>query len=247
MEDATTPPPGTGDDAPVRELAAIGAAGPRLSIGQARTAIRLVSDVFRAACSSAGMDQRSITAFTTKFRDAGRRSAPWRPTSSRVPGRPQDGADGNRINRWLLPHDHKFYASELDATLVEIRYFFQALSMHEAPPVPSVGLLSSWEWLTEGAIGDGQYLDPIQLVPIRFPDFNADRRSVTSGHFYPLNRGGRHVPSNTFLTLKVSNDLQGDHTLDELLDILDHIVEAHRRLRGWTPGTTHARRSEEHL
>jgi len=52
--------------------------------------------------------EREVRRLTTKFRDAGRRSAPWRPTSSRVPGRPQDGSDGNRINRWLLPPDHKF-------------------------------------------------------------------------------------------------------------------------------------------
>jgi hypothetical protein len=109
--------------------------------------------------------------------------------------------------------------------------------MAGAPPVEDLKRLTSWEWLSEGPIGDGSYLDPIQLSPIHFPDFFEHPRNVTSGHFVPLDRGGRHVPNNTFLTLKISNDLQGNHTLDELLDILNQILEAHRERGSWTPAT----------
>jgi len=32
-----------------------------------------------------------------------------------------------------MPVDHKFYANEIDATLVEVKYYLQALSMKESP------------------------------------------------------------------------------------------------------------------
>jgi hypothetical protein len=32
-----------------------------------------------------------------------------------------------------MPQDHKFYATEVDATLVEIKYYLQALSMLNSP------------------------------------------------------------------------------------------------------------------
>jgi hypothetical protein len=219
----------------VADLAKIGSEGPELPIESVRSAMGLTIGMFRSAALRNDYPPRGTTALTTKFRDAGRRSAPWRPASSKVPGRPQDGADGNRINRWLMEPDHKFYATEKDATLVEIRYFFQALSMADAPDVEGIEKLKTWEWLSEGPIGTGEYLDPVQLVPINFNDFFDNPRLVTSGHFVPLDRGGRHLPHNTFLTLKISNDLQGNHTVDELLDILNQILEAHRRLRGWQP------------
>lgn len=226
-------------EADVAALARLGLKGPSITELEVRQAITLGIAIFRTACLSGNsLEKRKVTALTTKFRDAGRRSAPWRPTSSRVAGRPQDGDDGNRRNRWLFDPDHKFYASEVNATLVELRYIFQALSMKSAPTVPGIAQLATWEWLTEGAIGRGDYLDPIQLVPITFKEFYENPTTVTSGHFLPLNRDGKHVPNNTFLTLKVSNDLQGDRTLDELLDILFEIVEAHRRLRGWAPKTS---------
>jgi hypothetical protein len=131
--------------------------------------------------------------------------------------------------------DHKFYATESDANLVEIRYFFQALSMSGAPPIEDVESLQTWQWLSEGPIGDGGYLDPVQLISIDFNEFFDNPRLVTSGHFVPLDRGGRHKPHNTFLTLKISNDLQGNNTLDELLNIMNRTVEAHKTLRGWSP------------
>lgn len=219
----------------MRELAAIGELGPAVDLADVRRAIALAAAVFRSALRRAGYPSPGIRAIITKFRDAGRRSAPWRPVSSRVPGRPQDGADGNRLNRWLLPDDHKFYASERDATLVEIRYFLQALSMRGAPPVVDGESLNSWAWLLRGRFGEGAYLDPIQLMPIEFDDFFASPRIVTSGHHEPLDRGGRHEPGNTFLTLKESNELQGNRKLEELLERMYYIVEAHRRTRGWRP------------
>ena len=220
------------------ELNQLGGAGEEITVPEVRRSMELASALFRATLLGGGVPHRKVTALTTKFRDAGRRSAPWKPTSSRVPGRPQDGLDGNRINRWLLPEDHKFYATEVDANLVEIRYLFQTLSMHGAPSVGDGINLGAWEWLAEGAIGRGDYLDPVQLVLIDFNDFLDNPRLVTSGHYIPLNRGGRHVWRNTFLTLKISNDLQGDNTVDELLNILNHTVESHRRLKSWEPNST---------
>ena len=90
----------------------------KISEEDVRILIKDITSLFREACIDFGYDKRSILRITTKLRDAGRRSPPWKPTSSRVPGRPQDGKDGNRIKRWLLPSDHKFYADEITATLV---------------------------------------------------------------------------------------------------------------------------------
>lgn len=219
----------------VEELAAIGSVGPSLSLSQVQRAMTLITAVFRSALRRSGFPDRGINALCTKFRDAGRRSAPWRPTSSRLPGRPQDGADGNRIARWLLPDDHKFYADERNATLVEIRYYLQALSMQNAPAVSDAEALNSWDWLLEGTFGTGEYLDPIRLVPIDFLEVFATPRMVTSGHLIPLDRGGKHEPHDTFLTLRESNNLQGNLTLEELLESMYYIIEAHRQHRSWEP------------
>lgn len=99
----------------------------KISEEDARILIKDMTGLFREMCLLHGYDRRSILRITTKLRDAGRRSPPWKPTSSRVPGRPQDGKDGNRIKRWLLPTDHKFYANEVIATLVEVKYYLQLL------------------------------------------------------------------------------------------------------------------------
>ena len=84
---------------------------------QSRVLISEITNVFSKLCIDYGYDKRQVLRITTKIRDAGRRSPPWKPTSSRVPGRPQDGIDGNRINRWLLAIDHKFYADEINYTV----------------------------------------------------------------------------------------------------------------------------------
>ena len=193
----------------------------------ARELIKLVKAVFDEVMLAAGHDARQVRAITTKFRDAGRRSAPWRPTSSRMPGRPQDGADGNRINRWILPTDHKFYADEVTATLVEVRYYLQALSMNEAPALPPNTIQESFDWLLGQHIVPGSYLDPIQLISIDIREVLATPRLIQSGHLVPLDRDGRHEPENTFLMLTSSNQLQGSLTVDELLDMMKAILSRH--------------------
>jgi hypothetical protein len=193
-----------------------------------RRMITAISNFFRAHLLINGFSERGVRAIITKFRDAGRRSAPWRPASGRVPGRPQDGADGNRRSRWLFEPEHKYYATEVMATLVEVKYFLQTLSMTDAPVLPAGTIQESYLWLTGHRIEPGIYRDPIQLIPISLKEFIADPRSVQSGHLVPLDRGGRHVPDNTFLMLARSNQLQGNLTLDELVALMERIVQRHR-------------------
>lgn len=200
----------------------------RFGLGAAREAIALFPPFFERVAVDAGYDPRKARAMTTKFRDAGRRSPPWRPASGRVPGRPQDGADGNRRSRWLFEETHKFYADERTATLVEIRYYLQALAMTGAPAVPDEALCRAWEWLAGHEVKPGAYRDPIQLIPIVFPWVMEDPRRIQSGHLVPLDRDGRHEPANAFLMLARSNQLQGNQTLEELVALMSQIVERHR-------------------
>lgn len=195
---------------------------------QARELIKLISNLFRDLLLKAGHSPRQITRVTTKFRDAGRRSAPWKPASSKVPGRPQDGADGNRINRWLMDKNHKFYADEITATLVEVKYYLQALSMKGAPELTDESLKSAFSWMLEHKIEPGKYIDPIQLIPIDLNDVVKDARTIQSGHLIPLDRGGKHEPQNAFLMLPRSNQLQGNQTLDELLKLMKEILARHK-------------------
>lgn len=199
-----------------------------LSAEQSQRLINAVIAIFNHACRAADVDERALRAITTKFRDAGRRSAPWQPASSRVPGRPQDGSDGNRINRWLMASDHKYYAPQEVATLVEVKYFLQALSMEGAPATPAAEALALFHpWLIEHPVSAGAYVDPVQLIPISFDEFVKDRRLVQSGHLRPLDRGGKHHPSNTFLMLARSNQLQGNLKVSELLELMSSIVAKH--------------------
>lgn len=199
---------------------------------QVRELIKLVSGLFRELLLKDGHNARQITRLTTKFRDAGRRSAPWRPTSSRVPGRPQDGADGNRINRWLMDKNHKFYADEVTATLVEIKYYLQALSMSGAPELPDESLKSVFSWMLEHKIEPGNYVDPIQLIPINIHDVIRNARTIQSSHLAPLDREGKHEPKNAFLMLPRSNQLQGNQTIDELMILMEEILARHKKRTG---------------
>lgn len=219
----------------VIELAEIGSHGSNLNEEDVRWAISLARKMFREACKGDAYSRRNIDAVLTKFTDAGRRSGPWKPTSSKVPGRPQDGADGNRIKRWLLDPQHKFYATEIDATLVEIKYIFQALSMTDAPMVKGNSNLLSWTWLYPTPAQPNTFIDPIRLTPVLFQEFIRDRRMITSGHIDPLDRSGKHEPSNTSLMLKSSNDLQGNLRIDELLNEMWEILNRHREVGGWAP------------
>jgi len=202
--------------------------GPSMSLSEVGEFMALTSELFREVLVAAGFDERQILRLTTKFRDACRRSAPWKPTSSKVPGRPQDGADGNRINRWLLPKEHKFYADEKTATLTEIKYYYQALSMENAPSLGNKEFCKSLVWLLGHNIEPGAYRDPLQLVPIDLKAVIDDASRIQSGHLVPLDRGGKHEPKNTFLMLKGSNALQGNYTVDELLNIMEQIVNRHK-------------------
>lgn len=187
-----------------------------------------VSSVFAEVLINAGHNRRQILRITTKFRDAGRRSPPWRPASGKVFGRPQDGADGNRRLRWLFNEDHKFYAHENDATLTEVKYYLQALSMTDAPVLPPNTIQDCFVWLVGHRVIPGEYFDPIQLIPISLLEVLNEARGIQSGHLIPLDRGGRHEPKNAFLMLSRSNQLQGNLTLDELLALLQRILDRHR-------------------
>lgn len=197
----------------------------------ARILLKEARALFRTLLRESGYDKRSIEALKQKFFDAGRRSAPWKPTSSRVPGRPQDGADGNRILRWKLDEDHKFYADEVNATLVEVKYFLQVLSFENAPEVPDEALKDAFTWLLGHPLEPGVYLDPIQLIPIDLEEVLDNPRVIQSGHLIPLDRGGRHIPDNAFLMLARSNQLQGNLTLEELLKLMEQILARHNALR----------------
>lgn len=209
----------------IKELAVLEYGISQVQVGQL---IKSIGVLFRLLMLGAGHNARQITRITTKFRDAGRRSAPWRPTSSRVPGRPQDGADGNRISRWLLPEDHKFYANEITATLVEIKYYLQALSMEGAPELPDPSLKNIFSWLLEHPLEPNRYLDPIQLIQISLPAVVDNARIIQSGHLIPLDRNGKHEPQNAFLMLARSNQLQGNLTLEELLVLMEAILARHK-------------------
>ena len=203
-----------------------------ISLEEVRELIRLVSFIFATSCLEFGYGKRQILRVTTKLRDAGRRSPPWKPVSSRVPGRPQDGADGNRISRWLMDKEHKFYADELTATLTEVKYFLQLLSMNDAPPLPPNTIQKSFSWLIEHDVIPGNYLDPIQRTPISLKEVLADARIIQSGHIHPLDRGGKHIAENTFLMLSRSNSLQGNLTLEELIQVMSDIVSRHTGKKG---------------
>lgn len=215
-------------DKSYRFISEVGSLQYDISVDQVRTLIKHVINITKFTLQSGGVSDRNITRLTTKLRDAGRRSPPWSAHSSRVPGRPQDGSDGNRQNRWLFSTDHKFYADEVTATLVEVKYCFQCLSMLNAPQQASHCLYDKYVWLTGHYIAPGMYNDPIQLVPINFPDVIQDLRNLHSGHLVPLDRGGKHEPNNTFLVLARSNQLQGNLTLNELIDLMTEIVSRHK-------------------
>lgn len=232
-------------DAATAELIQIGSkekAG--ISDDEIRQAISIMPKYFRALLARDGHDERESRALTTKFRDAGRRSAPWKAFSSRVAGRPQDGSDGNRISRWLLPLDHKQYATEADASLVEISFYLQALSFKDAPKIQDPEFSRAWGWLTTHEIIPGAYVDPIQVREISMSKVLKTPRMMTSGHIVPLDRGGKHQVGNVFLVLHRSNQMQGNMTLDEFLWLSETIVEKHK-LSGSFPNRSSRVQMEE--
>jgi hypothetical protein len=209
------------------EFAHLGRKEEDLTVGDVQSLIELARSVFRYAALDAGVEKRVVTAILTKFCDAGRRSPPTAAFSSILPGRPQSGSDGNRTKRWLLDKEHKFYAEEIPSTLVEVKYILEALSMDNAPRLPTDEARDVFKWLIGHEVMPGAYRDPIQLIPISFTDFCADRRLIQSGHIYPLDRGGRHEPGNAFLMLARSNQLQGNNTVSEMVSLMRSIADRH--------------------
>lgn len=219
-------------DEQLKKLAELAQKEYSLTPEEARLMIKLASDVTRYYLINAGYDARSVLRLTTKLRDAGRRSPPWNAFSKRVPGRPQDGSDGNRRLRWLFESTHKFYADEITATLVEVKYYLQILSMNNAPALPDQSIQNKFIWLTGHQILPGAYLDPIQMIPIDLKVIISDLRNIHSGHLIPLDRGGKHEPKNAFLVLSRSNQLQGNLTLEELLVLMADILAKHNAVTG---------------
>jgi hypothetical protein len=127
----------------------------------------------------------------------------------------------------LLPADHKFYADEITATLTEVKYYLQALSMEGAPALPPGTIQHAFDWMLEHPVEPGAYQDPIQLIPIELHRIVDDARLIQSGHYVPLDRGGKHVPKNAFLMLARSNQLQGNLTVDELLELMRTVAARH--------------------
>lgn len=210
----------------------------KLSDEQVTEVIQLLPTFYRTLLTQAGFEEKAARALTTKFRDAGRRSAPWKAFSSKVAGRPQDGADGNRINRWLMPEDHKQYATQREATLVEIAFYMQALSFKDSPEVPQSEFAESWKWITGHKVLPNEFKDPVQLRDISLFKVIESPRMITSGHIFPLDRGGKHEVGNVFLVLHRSNQMQGNMTLPEFLQLSDFIVQKHRELGTFPEATS---------
>jgi hypothetical protein len=211
-------------------IAELAEEGNEITVENVRTVMKEISNAFRLHLELHQFSKDQIRKLRTKLRDAGRRSPPWKPHSSRVAGRPQDGSDGNRINRWLMEEDHKFYATEIVANLVEIKYYLQCFSMVGCPPLPNDSIKTCFAFIMEHDVTPGEYKDPIQKSDISLIDVLADARIIQSGHIHPLDRNGRHEPSNTFLMLKRSNQLQGNLTVSELLDLMESILHKHNRI-----------------
>jgi hypothetical protein len=199
----------------------------RTTLEEAHTLITLWTGLFRSLLRLHSYEDRRINALIRKFRDAGRRSPPWLAGSETGKRRPQDGADGNRRNRWLFDPDHKFYASEDVATLCEVRYFLQTLSMHGAPEIPNGRLEDEFLTILGHPLKPGKFLDPIQKIPVEFQKFIENPRYIESGHIVPLGRDGRHTPDNATLMLRDSNRLQADLTVAELLEVMTGILTKH--------------------
>lgn len=199
----------------------------RITAQDARQLIKSWSALFRHLLLENNVEARQITRLTTKFRDAGRRSPPWQSGSETGNRRPQDGPDGNRQNRWLFNNTHKFYADEVTATLTEIRYFMQTLSMNGAPSIPNKRLERDFLVILGHSLKPGMFLDPIQKIPVEFEEFVNNPTYLESGHYVPLGKGGKHTPDNATLMLRDSNRLQADLTVNELLDIMAGILERH--------------------
>lgn len=184
--------------------------------------------LFRYILMDSG-EERVANQILRKFNDAGRRSPPWRPGSAR-PGaiRPQDGADGNRRNRWLFQRGHEYFATRTMACFVELKLVLQTFSMLNAPPLPDESRDFIDHPLLVRILGHpirpGAFLDPLIKDSPDLDRFKADRRYIESGHIVPHGRQGRHTVDNSTLMLRSSNRMQADFTIQEALENMAQIL-----------------------
>lgn len=186
-----------------------------------------VKRLFRDFLLEQGIDERVVESMLRKFTDAGRRSPPWQAGSETGHRRPQDGADGNRQNRWLFSEDHEYYATKSMGCLVEIKFVLQTLSMVNVPNLPSNILRNSFSVILNHELVPGEFLDPLTGDSIDFNEFVRDRRYVESGHIIPHGREGRHNYNNATLMLRDSNRQQADLTIDECIENMARILRNH--------------------
>ena len=106
------------------------------------------------------LDEKIIQSMLRKFNDAGRRSPPWKGGSDKGFRRPQDGADGNRMNRWLFDKKHEYYSTKSMGCLVEIKYILQTFSMKNCPSLPAITLESLFLNFLQHKVKPGLFLDP---------------------------------------------------------------------------------------
>jgi len=186
-----------------------------------------VRKLFKSILLQARIDETVLKSILTKFTDSGRRSAPWRDGSETGHRRPQDGADGNRQNRWLFDPAHEYYATKSMGSLVEIRFILQTLCMQNAPQLPSDTLKDSFNGILGHELLPGKFLEPLTKESPDFNEFVNDRRYIESGHVIPHARDGRHNYNNATLMLRDSNRQQADFTIDECVEKMKRILSNH--------------------
>ncbi len=193
----------------------------------AKELLMKVRKLLKDSLTEHGFESRVIEAILRKFNDSGRRSPPWQQGNEDGHRRPQDGADGNRQNRWLFPEDHPYYATQSMGCMVEIKFVLQTFSMINIPNLPSDVLTNSFTGLLGHELSPGQFLDPLTGGQINFAEFAIDRRYLESGHINPHGRGGRHDYNNATLMLRDSNRQQADLTIDECIENMAIILRNH--------------------
>jgi hypothetical protein len=185
---------------------------------------QLLRDVLRETVN----EEKIIQAILRKFNDSGRRSPPWQQGNEDGHRRPQDGADGNRQNRWLFDDKHPYYATKSMGCLVEIKFILQTFSMDNIPNLPSNILQNSFNGIIDHDLTPGVFSDPLTGHVIDFNKFVADRKYLESGHINPHGRGGRHTYKNATLMLRDSNRQQADLTINECLENMAIILRNHK-------------------
>ncbi len=183
--------------------------------------------LFRDVLRDNGVEDRIIQAILRKFNDSGRRSPPWQQGNEDGHRRPQDGADGNRQNRWLFPVVHPYHATRSMGCLVETKFILQTFSMDNFPNLPSNILQNSFDGILNHNLTPRLFLDPLTGYVVDFNEFIANPKILESGHINPHGRGGRHNYNNATLMLRDSNRQQADLTIDECIENMAIILRNH--------------------